>query len=118
MADADPDSSIVSSLPDRPLTPAEADRLRQHERVTQMASVPFDQPGGVEIPMIIIRIDSLTHILGYVHPDRPDGWRSEGKVPDLSRAAFENLVADIAAYQGVGVVERDRAGVERLYQPK
>ena len=110
-------SSIVSSLPDRPLTKPEADRLRQHERVTQLASVPFDEPGGVEIPVMLIRIGEHTHILSYVGKGRPDGWCSEGKVPGLSRAEFESLVADVAADQGVGVTERDRAGQERPYQP-
>ena len=115
MPDANPDSgsTIVSSLPDRPLTSAEADRLREHERVTQLASAQY----GEEIPVMLVRIGSLTHILAFVGEGRPDGWRSEGKVPDLSREGFESLTAEIADDYDVGMVERDSAGEERPYQP-
>jgi hypothetical protein len=82
-----------------------------------LGTIPFKTDGQTEIPVMLVRIDNLTHVLSFVGEDRPDKWESEGAVPDLSREAFEHLIGEIAKDQGVDVVERDQAGNERPYSP-
>ena len=71
----------MESLPDRPLTMAEVEKIREHERIESSLSM---ESVGEGIRNLLVLFDGTAMSLVY----GPDGWTKQVLEEDIDRATF------------------------------
>lgn len=97
---------MVESLPDRPLTPAEAVSTSQsRDGFLLLPATPdsmFDGDEVTDVQDLLIVTESVLTVLAY---EEPDGWNTVARFEDTTR--FEAAVTAIVEYRRYDLSEED-----------
>lgn len=97
---------MSESLPDRPLTPAEAVNTSQsRDEFLLLPATPdsmFDGNEVTDVRDLLIVTESVLAVLAY---EKPDGWRTVARFENTTK--FEDAVTAIVEHRGYDLSEED-----------